>query len=103
MDLSKLYPPVEFPVSRGTQTISSLIKWDHSNKFYVMDYEAHALKAERPYYVTLSDSEYEFMQGHLIDGKLNNKNLRILNHPFFNRTSAHPSNWIFIFSLVIIG
>lgn len=30
MDVSKLYPAVEFPVSRGTPMISPLIRWEHS-------------------------------------------------------------------------
>lgn len=30
MDVSKLYPSVEFPVSRGTPMISPLIRWEHS-------------------------------------------------------------------------
>ena len=29
-DLTKLYPKVNYPVSRGTASISSLIRWDHS-------------------------------------------------------------------------
>ena len=29
--LTRLYPKVEYPVGRGTPTISSLIKWDHSS------------------------------------------------------------------------
>ena len=28
-DIENLYPKVEFPVSRGTQSLGSLIKWDH--------------------------------------------------------------------------
>lgn len=82
IDLSKLYPPVKFPVSRGTPTISSLIKWDHSYKFHVMDYEVTATKAERSYLVNLSDPDYEFIQGHSIDGEsMNNDNYSINNNP----------------------
>lgn len=29
--ISNLYPKIEYPVSCGTPSISSLIKWDHSN------------------------------------------------------------------------
>ena len=35
--IDKLYPPVEYPVSRGTPSIGSLMKWDHS----VVHREAH--------------------------------------------------------------
>jgi hypothetical protein len=34
MDVSKLYPPVEFPVSRGTPMISPLIRWEHSENWW---------------------------------------------------------------------
>jgi fatty acid synthase len=31
--IKKLYPEVQYPVSRGTPFISPLIKWDHSKKW----------------------------------------------------------------------
>jgi fatty acid synthase len=37
-DIGKLYPAIEFPVSRGTPSISPLIKWDHSEDHYVTRY-----------------------------------------------------------------
>jgi len=33
LSVENLYPRVEWPVSRNTQSISSLIKWDHSRQF----------------------------------------------------------------------
>jgi fatty acid synthase len=36
--IEKLYPPVEYPVSRGTASISPLIKWDHTKSFTVNQY-----------------------------------------------------------------
>ena len=36
--IQKLYPKVEFPVSRGTQSIGSLVKWDHSEEWLVTLY-----------------------------------------------------------------
>lgn len=69
MEISKLYPPVEFPVSRGTPMISPLIKWDHSEDFFVARYESNAaMKSERLYTVNISDQEFDFIPGHLIDG-----------------------------------
>ena len=36
--IEKLYPKVELPVSRGTPTISPLIKWDHNKSYTVYQY-----------------------------------------------------------------
>lgn len=69
MDISKLYPPIEFPVSRGTPMISPLIKWDHREDFHVVRYESNAaMKSERSYTVNISDPEFDFITGHNIDG-----------------------------------
>ena len=68
MDISKLYPSVEFPVSRGTPMISPLIKWDHSqsfNKFKIEDIEVNEMKAV----FNLRDPNFDFLTGHKIEGK----------------------------------
>lgn len=36
--IKNLYPPVSYPVSRGTPMIQSLIEWDHSIKWAVADF-----------------------------------------------------------------
>jgi hypothetical protein len=38
--LAKLYPAVQYPVSRGTPMISPLVHWEHSEDQYVMKYLA---------------------------------------------------------------
>lgn len=35
MPVAKIYPPISYPVSRGTRMIGSLIKWDHSQDWFV--------------------------------------------------------------------
>ncbi|KAL7014528.1 hypothetical protein ACKWTF_015986 [Chironomus riparius] len=68
MDLSNLYPPVDFPVSRGTPMISPLIKWDHSqsfNQFKIEDIEVNEMKAV----FNLRDPNFDFLTGHKIEGK----------------------------------
>lgn len=37
-EISSLYPKVEFPVSRNVESLSSLIKWDHSQSWLVTLY-----------------------------------------------------------------
>ena len=36
--IERLYPKVEYPVSRGTPAISSLVEWDHSKSYVVTQY-----------------------------------------------------------------
>lgn len=96
MDLNQIYPPIEFPVSRGTPMISSLIEWDHSESFFYMRHEFRICNGERVYPVTLADIDYEYIAGHTIDGSLQDLLLRIfaLNCCKFIRSSAFPSNWL---------
>ncbi|XP_036342897.1 fatty acid synthase-like [Rhagoletis pomonella] len=67
-----LYPKVEFPVSKGTSGISSLVRWDHSEDWFVTKYENMKTKSsgERLYKINLSSDNEEFMSGHVIDGKI---------------------------------
>ena len=68
VDASKLYPPIDFPVSRGTPMISPLIKWDHSDNYFVTNYSKRN-KSNWIYPVNISDREYEFVNGHAIEGR----------------------------------
>lgn len=69
--ISQLYPPVKYPVSRGTAMISSAIKWDHSTKWSIPDFSSKS-NLEQMYIVNvdLSSNEYEHIAGHIIDGKI---------------------------------
>lgn len=71
MDISAVYPKVEFPVSRGTPMISPHIKWDHSEDWFVATYDAAASQktAQRNVTITVADPGFEFVLGHFIDGK----------------------------------
>ncbi|TMW44668.1 hypothetical protein DOY81_010253, partial [Sarcophaga bullata] len=70
--VQNLYPVVEFPVSRGTPQISSLVRWDHEEDWFVMKYENIQTKSrgEREVSVNLRNENEEFMAGHVIDGKI---------------------------------
>lgn len=68
MDVAKIYPAIEFPVSRGTPMISPLIKWDHSEDFFVVKYESKVPKSEKLVTVSINDTEHDFLSGHTIDG-----------------------------------
>lgn len=70
--VANLYPKIEFPVSRGTPCISSLIRWDHSEDWFVTKYENMKTKSsgERMFAINLASDNEEFMSGHVIDGKI---------------------------------
>ncbi|XP_070141375.1 fatty acid synthase [Drosophila kikkawai] len=72
LPVAKLYKKIEFPVSRSTPSISSLIRWDHSEDWFVTKYENMKTKSsgERIFPVNLASDNEEFMSGHVIDGKI---------------------------------
>lgn len=72
LDLRTLYPPVSFPVSRGTPSISSKIKWNHYKNWYVCtddDMFDESQSGESTYMIQTRDPKYESITGHVIDGK----------------------------------
>lgn len=68
--IEKLYPKIEYPVSRGTQMISPLIRWDHGTDWYVEKYEHHksTCNGERTIEMSLDDIHYEYIAGNVVDG-----------------------------------
>ncbi len=67
--LHKLYPPVKFPVSKGTPMISPLIRWDHRKKWFVTSYFSKVKKcAERIFAVSLQN-DMKYLSGHKVDGR----------------------------------
>lgn len=70
MPLDQIYPPVEYPVSRGTHKISPLIKWNHSENYFVSKFELQDANSsgERKVNISLDSDNYAFVEGHRIDG-----------------------------------
>ncbi|KAH7944006.1 hypothetical protein HPB52_014256 [Rhipicephalus sanguineus] len=46
LDLTPLYPPVPFPVPRGTPTIGHLVSWDHSQQWTVVSWNDFCTSAQ---------------------------------------------------------
>lgn len=70
MDVSKLYPPIEFPVSCGTPMISPVIKWNHEENHYVPHFDTYNTFERRNVVINISDKKYEFIKEHKIDGRV---------------------------------
>ncbi|KAI1292130.1 Fatty acid synthase [Halotydeus destructor] len=71
--IENLYPMVEYPVPQGTQSISSLIKWDHSESWLVTHYPEYFNPSSSSDYVVtvdVSDIEDEYLNDHCIDGRV---------------------------------
>ncbi|XP_034937434.1 fatty acid synthase [Chelonus insularis] len=69
-DLSKLYPPVSYPVGKGTPMMNSIIGWDHSSQWTVADFSGKSGAGETVVEVDLSKEEYAHIAGHTIDGRV---------------------------------
>ncbi|XP_070505891.1 fatty acid synthase-like [Chironomus tepperi] len=70
MDISKLYPPISFPVSRGTPMISPVIKWNHEDDHLVPYFDSYNMFERRNVVINISDKQFEFVQGHIVDGRV---------------------------------
>lgn len=71
--IENLYPKVEWPVIRGTQSISSLLKWDYTREHEVKLYpEYHNFSTASNYLFKLSlfDSDWRFLRDHCIDKRI---------------------------------
>ena len=78
-DCGKIYPPVEFPVSRGTPMIASKIKWNHDQNMFVPKFETSDWLNVRKTIVNISEKTFSFVQGHIIDGKILFPGMAIIN------------------------
>lgn len=72
MSIEKLYPEIKFPVSRGTRMLSPLVRWEHSEDWFVPKFELQRTSNswERKVKVSLKDQDYDSIDGHIIDGIL---------------------------------
>ncbi|KAG4070516.1 hypothetical protein HA402_012306, partial [Bradysia odoriphaga] len=71
MTFENLYPPINYPVSRGTPMISPLVRWEHSEDWFVTKFELQrsTRSAERKVKVSLQDQDFDFIAGHVVDGR----------------------------------
>lgn len=69
--VQELYPPITYPVSRGTPNISSLLEWDHSAEWDTADYRKIGKgTGESIIEVNIGDSKDAYISGHCIDGRV---------------------------------
>ncbi|CAG2105619.1 unnamed protein product, partial [Medioppia subpectinata] len=71
--IENLYPPIQWPVARSTQSISSLLKWDHEYNNLVRkypDYHFRSYASDMNEVYNPSQSMKAFMPEHCIDGNV---------------------------------
>lgn len=51
--------------------IAPLVKWDHKENYYVMKFD-EKIANDKSTLINLQDSDFEFITGHEIDGKIYN-------------------------------
>ena len=69
--IENLYPTVEWPVCRGTQSLSSLLQWDHSDTYFTRKYPNYCFRptaADMNVNVTLNEAFKSYLNDHSIDG-----------------------------------
>ncbi|XP_065298319.2 fatty acid synthase-like [Dermacentor albipictus] len=74
MHFSVLYPPVPWPVPRGTPNIAHLVSWDHSHSWTVAqwkDFTSATQAFEEVIDIDLeADSAEKYLLGHRLDGRV---------------------------------
>ena len=71
-DIEVLYPRVEWPVSRGTQSLSSLIRWDHNKSYPFKQYPQHFSRptaSDMNFRIDFNVTENQYYLDHAVHGK----------------------------------
>jgi fatty acid synthase len=71
--IEKFYPKVQFPVARGTQSLSPLVKWDHSQSWLVTQYPEYfnpSSNADFTVKCDINEAEDEYIADHCVDGRI---------------------------------
>ncbi|KAG5671364.1 hypothetical protein PVAND_001565 [Polypedilum vanderplanki] len=69
-NISKLYPTIDFPVSRCTPMISPIIKWNHQESHFVVQHKNLMEYQRRVKNLNFKDKELEYLSHHIIDGRV---------------------------------
>lgn len=71
LNIANLYPPIEYPVSRGTYGLADLVHWEHSETWRTgLEDKLNYLVSVKDIQVTLNSEEFRDCIGHSIDERL---------------------------------
>ena len=71
--IKKLYPKVEWPVARGTQSLGSLMKWDHKLSYFVKKYPEFyfpATASDMTFRFSLDDPDDQNLLDHCVEDRV---------------------------------
>ncbi|KAK5642459.1 hypothetical protein RI129_008626 [Pyrocoelia pectoralis] len=69
--IASIYQQIQYPVGRGTSMINSLIEWDHSEEWTVVNYaEESSRSGEYVIDVDLSKDVDQYLNGHVLDDRV---------------------------------
>lgn len=71
--IEHLYPPVQWPVARNTQSISSLIQWQHKEQYFYRKYPDYHFKytaSDMNETIDMSKLFDSYLPDHCIDGNI---------------------------------
>lgn len=68
--VENLYPPISYPVSRGTPSLQPLVEWDHSVEWDVVTFLETEIKSsgEIVLKIDVEKEPYDCLKGTYVDG-----------------------------------
>lgn len=70
LKLENLYPPINYPVSRGTPSLQPLVEWEHSDDWTVISFIDDEVKSSGEVRIELNveNEKHTYLRGNYIDG-----------------------------------
>ncbi|KAF5305398.1 hypothetical protein FQR65_LT07724 [Abscondita terminalis] len=71
LNVSALYPPIDYPVSRGVKSLAPLVHWEHGEKWRAgLEDKLNYLASVREKNISLSDEEYKEFYSHQLSNSV---------------------------------
>lgn len=69
--VENLYPPISYPVSRGTPSLQQLVEWNHSDDWPLITFLDYTITSsgEVQLKIDLKNESYNYLKGTYIDGE----------------------------------
>jgi len=70
LKLENLYPPISYPVSRGTPSLQPLVEWDHTDSWELVSFieDKISTSGEVKIEINVEKQAYSYLRGNYIDG-----------------------------------
>ncbi|XP_054279478.1 fatty acid synthase-like isoform X2 [Macrosteles quadrilineatus] len=111
IDANAIFPAVEYPVSRGTPILSTLVTWDHEES-RKLDFHAEIQRAvqtntfEMSISLSSETAEFKYWREHCLDGNVVLPLMQLLVHPWtmvYSKKQIKMENHSVVFEDVIFS